>query len=50
MSMHDMFGKVDDPITEAARLPANMMPNDQGKGQTPQADVPLDPPVGREGD
>lgn len=23
--------------------------NDQGKGQTPQAAVPLDPPVGREG-
>lgn len=31
-------------------VPDDEVPNDQGKGQTPQAAVPLDPPVGREGD
>ncbi len=33
-----------------AQASGDVPPNDQGKGQTPQADVPLDPPVGREGD
>ena len=32
----------------AAKKAECLTPNDQGKGQTPQAAVPLEPPVGRE--
>ena len=40
---HPLFGA--GPVDVYA---INVTHNDQGKGQTPQAAVPLDPPVGRE--